>query len=50
MVSEANAAFNSDEHQAALVSCSRTFGDVMDTEFLITRLEHNAMTSSESLA
>lgn len=36
MVSDACTAFNDEEHQAALVSFYRTFGDVMDTEFLIT--------------
>ncbi len=50
MISDACAAFNADEHQAALVSFYRTFGDVMETEFLISCLERNASTASETPA
>ena len=44
MVSDANAARTDEEHNATLVSFYGTFGDVMDTDFLIGRLETNAAT------
>jgi ureidoacrylate peracid hydrolase len=42
MVSDANAAVTDEEHNATLLSFYGTFGDVMDTDFLIGRLEANA--------
>ena len=42
MVSDANAAFTDEEHNATLVSVYRIFGDVMSTDFLIACLERNA--------
>ena len=42
MVSDANAAFTDDEHNATLASFYTTFGDVMDTDALIECLERNA--------
>ena len=44
MVSDGNAAGSDEEHNATLVSFYGTFGDVMDTDFLIGRLETNAAT------
>jgi ureidoacrylate peracid hydrolase len=38
MVTDANAAQTMEEHQASLIAFYLTFGDVMDTEFLISRL------------
>jgi ureidoacrylate peracid hydrolase len=38
MVSDANAASNMEEHQASLRAFYLTFGDVMDTDFTISRL------------
>jgi ureidoacrylate peracid hydrolase len=42
MVSDANAARTDEEHNATLGSFYAIFGDVMDTTFLIERLETNA--------
>jgi ureidoacrylate peracid hydrolase len=42
MVSDANAAASDEEHNASLVNFYVTFGDVMDTDFLIACLERNA--------
>ena len=42
MVSDANAARTDAEHNATLASIYTTFGDVMDTDFLIGCLERNA--------
>ena len=42
MVSDANAARTDEEHNATLGSFYAIFGDVMDTDFLIERLEANA--------
>lgn len=42
MVSDANAALTDDEHNAALTAFYATFGDVMDTDQLITCLSRNA--------
>jgi len=42
MVSDANAARTDAEHNATLASFYAIFGDVMDTAFLIERLEANA--------
>jgi ureidoacrylate peracid hydrolase len=42
MVSDANAAMTDAEHNATLVSFYSTFGDVMDTDFLIECLRRNA--------
>jgi ureidoacrylate peracid hydrolase len=42
MVSDANAANSDEEHNASLVSFYVTFGDVMDTAYLIERLEASA--------
>jgi ureidoacrylate peracid hydrolase len=42
MVSDANAAMTDAEHNATLVSIYSTFGDVMDTDYLIERLHRNA--------
>jgi ureidoacrylate peracid hydrolase len=42
MVSDANAARTDAEHNATLGSFYAIFGDVMDTDFLIERLEANA--------
>lgn len=39
MVSDANAAANMEEHTASLTAFYLTFGDVMDTDFLISRLK-----------
>jgi ureidoacrylate peracid hydrolase len=44
MVSDANAAGSDEEHNASLVNFYVTFGDVMDTDFLIGCLEANATT------
>ena len=42
MVSDANAARTDEEHNATLSTFLAIFGDVMDTDFLIQRLETNA--------
>ena len=42
MVSDANAAENDEEHNAALIGFYLQFGDVMDTDMLIACLERNA--------
>ena len=42
MVSDANAAMTDAEHNATLASIYSTFGDVMETDFLIERLRRNA--------
>jgi ureidoacrylate peracid hydrolase len=42
MVSDGNAARTDEEHNATLASFYSIFGDVMDTEYLIARLEANA--------
>jgi ureidoacrylate peracid hydrolase len=42
MVSDANAAATDEEHNASLINFYVTFGDVMDTDFLIGCLERNA--------
>ena len=42
MVSDANAARTDEEHNATLSTFYAIFGDVMDTDFLIRRLEANA--------
>ena len=39
MVSDGNAAANMTEHQASLIAFYLTFGDVMDTDYLIGRLQ-----------
>jgi ureidoacrylate peracid hydrolase len=44
MVSDANAAGSDEEHNASLVSFYVTFGDVMDTSYVIERLEANTAT------
>ena len=41
MVSDANAALTMEEHNASLVAFYATFGDVMDTDFVIQRLTRN---------
>jgi ureidoacrylate peracid hydrolase len=46
MVSDGNAARTDAEHNATLASFYSIFGDVMDTDFLIGRLEANAATRS----
>jgi ureidoacrylate peracid hydrolase len=43
MVSDGNAALSDEEHNAALTNFYTTFGDVMDTDFLIRCLESNAV-------
>lgn len=43
MVSDANAARTDEEHEASLFNIYVTFGDVMATDFLIERLEANAL-------
>jgi ureidoacrylate peracid hydrolase len=45
MVSDANATASDEEHNASLVNFYITFGDVMDTDFLIGCLERNAAPS-----
>lgn len=45
MVSDANAALTDEEHNASLTNFYTTFGDVMDSEFLIGCLERNARTT-----
>ena len=42
MVSDGNAALSDEEHNASLINFYVTFGDVMDTDFLIGCLERNA--------
>jgi ureidoacrylate peracid hydrolase len=42
MVSDANAARSDEEHEATLATFYAIFGDVMDTAYLIERLEANA--------
>jgi ureidoacrylate peracid hydrolase len=42
MVSDGNAALSDEEHNASLVNFYVTFGEVMDTDFLIGCLERNA--------
>ena len=44
MVSDGNAAANDDEHSASLIAFYLTFGDVMDTDFIIQRLHAGKMT------
>ena len=39
MVSDGNAAMTPEEHEASLVAFYNTFGDVMDTEMIIERLQ-----------
>ncbi len=41
MVSDANAAMTMEEHNASLVAFYAIFGDVMDTDFVIRRLQRN---------
>jgi hypothetical protein len=41
MISDANAAFTMEEHNASLVAFYAIFGDVMDTDFAIRRLTRN---------
>lgn len=41
MISDANAAMTMEEHNASLTAFYATFGDVMDTEFVIQRLTRN---------
>lgn len=41
MITDANAAANMEEHQASLRAFYLTFGDVMDTEFAIARLQRD---------
>lgn len=43
MVSDANAALTDAEHNATLASIYSTFGDVMDTDFVIECLRRNAI-------
>ena len=43
MVSDANAAANMDEHQASLRAFYLAFGDVMDTDFVIARLQREVL-------
>jgi ureidoacrylate peracid hydrolase len=43
MITDANAAANMDEHQASLRAFYLTFGDVMDTDFVISRLQRDAL-------
>ena len=38
MITDGNAAANMEEHQASLRAFYLTFGDVMDTEYVISRL------------
>jgi ureidoacrylate peracid hydrolase len=42
MVSDANAAQTMEEHRASLIAFYLTFGDVMDTEFLIGALQRGS--------
>jgi ureidoacrylate peracid hydrolase len=42
MVTDANAAFTDDEHNAALTSFYLVFGDIMSTDLVIDRLARNA--------
>lgn len=42
MVTDANAAFTDEEHNAALTSFYLVFGDIMSTDFVIERLAQNA--------
>ena len=42
MVTDANAAFTDEEHNAALTSFYLVFGDIMSTDMLIGLLAHNA--------
>ena len=42
MVSDANATRTDEEHNATLSNFYAIFGDVMETDFLIGRLEANA--------
>jgi ureidoacrylate peracid hydrolase len=42
MVTDANAAFTDEEHNAALTSFYLVFGDIMSTDFAIERLERNS--------
>jgi len=42
MVSDGNAASNMREHEASLIAFYLTFGDVMDTDFLLARLPGTA--------
>lgn len=42
MVSDGNAAANDEEHNASLIAFYLTFGDVMNTDFIIQRLEAGA--------
>jgi ureidoacrylate peracid hydrolase len=44
MVSDGNAAWNDEEHNATLVSIYLTFGDVMSTDLLVDRINRNATT------
>jgi len=41
MVTDANAALTTEEHQASLLNFYNIFGDVMDTDFIIRRLTRN---------
>ena len=42
MVTDGNAAANDEDHNAALSNFYLTFGDIMDTDFAIACLRHNA--------
>jgi len=50
MVSDGNAARTDAEHNATLASFYSVFGDVMDTDFLIGRLEANAAARAAAAA
>ena len=50
MVSDGNAARTDAEHNATLASFYSVFGDVMDTDFLISRLEANAAARAAAAA
>jgi ureidoacrylate peracid hydrolase len=41
MVSDGNAALTDEEHNASLLNFYVTFGDVVDTDFLVSALERN---------
>jgi ureidoacrylate peracid hydrolase len=43
MITDANAAANMEEHQASLRAFYLTFGDVMDTDFVIARLQRASL-------
>ena len=50
MVSDANAAMTIEEHRASLLAFYASFGDVLDTDFLVRRLLRDAAADVAAVA